>query len=87
MELKIIEDTKEKIIFEIIGADHTLGNILKEKIATQKGVKICSYNIEHPLISNPKFLVEADNPRKAIVSAIDALKKDNEEFKKLIEKA
>lgn len=87
MELKIIEDTKGRVVFEIIGADHTLGNILKEKISQQKGVKICSYNVEHPLVSSPKFLVEADNAKKAVTAAIDALKKENDEFRKLAEKA
>lgn len=87
MELKIIEDKKSRVVFEIVGADHTLGNVLKERISLQKGVNVCSYNVEHPLISNPRFLVEADDAKKAISSAIDSLKKDNEEFKKSIEKA
>ena len=87
MELKIIEDKKGRVVFEVIGADHTLGNILKERIAEQKGVKIASYNVEHPLISNPKFLIEADKKKKAIETAIDSLKKDNDEFKKLVQKA
>ncbi len=86
MELKIIEDSKSRVIFELIGTDHTLANILKERISMQKGVKICSYNVEHPLISNPKFLIEADNAKKAVESAIDSLKKDNDEFKKQAEK-
>lgn len=87
MELKIIEDTKGRVVFEIVGADHTLANILKERISQQKGVTVCSYNVEHPLVSNPKFLIEADNAKKAIDAAIDSLKKDNDEFRKLAEKA
>ena len=85
MELKIIEDNKGKVVFEIIGADHTLSNILKEKIASQKDVDACSYNVEHPLTSNPKFIIQAKNAKKAIEDAIKDLKKDNEEFKKLVE--
>jgi DNA-directed RNA polymerase subunit L len=85
MEIKIIEDTKDRVVFEVIGADNTLSNILKEKIAEQKGVDVCSYNIEHPLVSNPKFVVEADNAGKAITAAIDALKKENNDFKKQVE--
>jgi len=87
MELKIIEDSKDKVVFEIIGADNTLSNVLKERISQQKGVDACSYNVEHPLTSNPKFIIQADNAKKAIEAAIESLKKDNEEFKKLAEKA
>jgi len=87
MELKILEDKKGQVIFEIIGADHSLSNVLKEKIAEQKGVTSCSYNIEHPLVSNPKFIIEADNAQKALISAIDELKKENETLGKLLKKA
>jgi DNA-directed RNA polymerase subunit L len=87
MELKIIEDKKEKVIFELAGADNTIANILKERIAKQKGVTACSYNIEHPLISNPRFIILADNAKKAIDAAISSLKKENDELKKLVDKA
>jgi DNA-directed RNA polymerase subunit L len=85
MNIKIVEDTKGRVVFEIIGGDNTLSNILKETIAKQKGVTACAYNIEHPLVSNPKFIVEADNAGKAITAAIDALKKENNDFKKQVE--
>lgn len=82
MELIILEDKKGRAVFELAGVDQTLANILKERIALQKGVSVCSYNVEHPLVSNPKFIVEADNVQKAIADAIESLKKDNNEFKK-----
>lgn len=82
MELKILEDTKKRVLFELVGADHTLANVLKERITEQKGVHVCSYNVEHPLVSSPKFIVEADNVKKAISDAIDSLKKDNDALKK-----
>lgn len=87
MEIKIIEDTKDRVVFELVGADHTLANVLKEKISMQKGVTVSAYNVEHPLVSNPKFLIEADNAKKAIEAAIDSLKKDNDEVRKFAKKA
>ena len=82
MELKIIQQAKDSIIFELIGADHTLANILKERISLQKDVDACSYNVEHPLISPPKFFVSAKDVKKAISDAIDSLKKDLASLKK-----
>lgn len=82
MELKILEDKKGRVVFELEGADHTLANVLKERIALEKGVTACAYNVEHPLVSNPKFVVEADDVKKAIANAIDSLKKDNNDLKK-----
>lgn len=87
MEIKIIEDTKGRVVFELINADHTLANVLKEKISQQKGVKICSYNVEHPLVSFPKFLIEAANAKAAIEGAIKDLKAENADFRKQAEKA
>jgi DNA-directed RNA polymerase subunit L len=84
MEIKILEDKKGRVIFELVGADHTIANVLKERIAQQKGVSTCSYNVEHPLVSSPKFIVEADNVKKAIEDAIDSLKKDNDSLRKAL---
>lgn len=87
MELKIISESKDKVEFELINADHTLANVLKERISQDKDVSACAYNVEHPLISNPKFVIEAKSPKKAIESAIDSLKKDLSGLKKDAEKA
>ncbi|MGM5483356.1 MAG: RpoL/Rpb11 RNA polymerase subunit family protein [Nanobdellota archaeon] len=84
MEIKIIEDKKSRVVFELVGADHTIANILKEKIAQQKGVSACSYNVEHPMVSNPKFFIEAESAKKAIETAVDELKKENDDLKKQI---
>lgn len=87
MEIKIIESTKDRAVFELIGADHTLANVLKERISQDKDVSVCAYNVEHPLISNPKFVIEAKSPKKAIESAIDSLKKDLSGLSKDAQKA
>jgi len=87
MEIKIIEEAKEKVVFELVGADHTLANILKERISLEKDVTACAYNVEHPLISNPKFIIESKSPKKAIESAIATLQKDLAGLKKDAEKA
>jgi|FLOH01.1.fsa_nt_gi DNA-directed RNA polymerase subunit L len=82
MELNFLEDTKHKVIVDLKGADHTFVNVLKKELWNDKDVKIAAYNVEHPLIGVPRLIVETKTKetRKAILDAIDRLKKENSEF-------
>ena len=85
MEFNVLEEKSKKLVFELIGEDHTLCNALREELWNDKSVKISAYNIEHPLLRIPKFVVETDGtkePRKALKDAITRLKKKNAELKK-----
>ncbi|MFC2135629.1 RpoL/Rpb11 RNA polymerase subunit family protein [Bacteroidota bacterium] len=84
MELHFLEDTKYKIIVDIKGAGHALANALKKELWNDKDVKVAAYNVEHPLIGVPRLLVETGtgkkDAKKAILAAVDRLKKQNTEF-------
>ncbi|MFH1212113.1 MAG: DNA-directed RNA polymerase subunit L [Candidatus Woesearchaeota archaeon] len=86
MEVKIIEQTKKKIIFEVPGANHTFCNILKDELWNDKKVTIATYSISHPLAGKPVFVVEVDDadPKKVVLSACNRLKKINEELAKKV---
>lgn len=86
MKLKIIEEKKKKIVFEIEEADHTLLNLLKEQLNNMEDVNIATYNIEHPLLKKGKFILEAKNPRETFNKAIDKIKNELNTFKRHIEK-
>ena len=75
MEIKILEQSKNKLEFELIGEDHTFCNLFKDALNEDSTVKVATYKIEHPLISSPAFLIEADNPVKAINGAIKKMNK------------
>ena len=84
MELNIIEDKKERFVFELKGETHTFCNILRKELWNDKHVKVASYNIEHPLIGIPKIIIETDgkeSPRKALSEAVKRIKKVNDAFK------
>lgn len=82
MEIKIVEKSKKKVIFDLVGADHTFSNALKKELWNDKNIKISAYNVEHPLIGVPRFIVEADDkdPEKVLLDAIKRLQKKNEQF-------
>jgi DNA-directed RNA polymerase subunit L len=82
MELKVIESTKKKLVFDLVGADHTFSGALKKELWNDKAIKISAYNVEHPLIGVPRFIVETDDkdPQKVLIDAVKRLEKKNESF-------
>ncbi len=79
MEINIIEDKKKRLVFELKGEGHTLCNALREELWNDKSVTISAYNISHPLVGIPTFIIETSSksPKKALKNAITRLKKKN----------
>lgn len=80
MEMKVITEKKDNMVFELIGATHTICNVLKKEIWNNKHVKNVGYSIKHPLVGNPEFIVETDgeDARKIVSAACQKVKKDFE---------
>lgn len=89
MEIKVLESSKTKLVFQLVGADHTFCNALKKELQNTEGVEIATYAIEHPQIGIPKMLIETKKgtPKNALESAIELLKKHNKEFNAAFTKA
>jgi DNA-directed RNA polymerase subunit L len=89
MELKVIEEGKNKLIVEIKGEDHTFCNALKAELWNDKHVKAAAYNIDHPLVGEPHLTVETDgkeDPKDALIAAAKRLKKEVAGFAKAVDK-
>jgi len=89
MEIKVIEEKKNRLTFELPGKTHTFCNILKEELLNDKHVKISSYAVEHPLISSPRMIVETDGdetPKASLAAACQRLKKTNDKVRKDFQK-
>ena len=85
MELRIIEEGKNKLVVEIKGEDHTFCNAIKAELWNDKHVKAAAYNIDHPMVGEPKLIVETDgkeDPQDALVAAAKRLKKTVDAFAK-----
>jgi DNA-directed RNA polymerase subunit L len=90
MEIRVLESTKKKMIFELAGTDHTFCNGLKEELNQDDNVKNATYTIAHPLVRVPKFVVETKGdkePSDVLKSASKKLMKANEEFISTFKKA
>lgn len=84
MELNVLEDKKNRLVFEIDGMGHTYINILKNELWNDSHVKVATYNLKHPQISRPKFILETDgdeSPKAALNGAVSRLKKLSEKFR------
>lgn len=88
MEIKVIEQSKNKLKFEIVGEDHTFSNLLKDALVKVKHVDIATYVVDHPLISNPEFFIQTDgeDPIKCLKEAVKSMQKTLSTLQKDIEK-
>ena len=88
MEINILEDKKKRLVFELKGEGHTLCNALRQELWNDKDVTVSAYNISHPIIGIPMFMIETDgkDPKKALKAAIARLKKANTELLKEVKK-
>ena len=89
VELQVIEDIKNRLEVSVEGLDHTILNLLVKQLQQDKDVTVAAYNIEHPLVSTPKLIIETKSasPKNALTKAITSLKKENTEFGKAFAKA
>lgn len=89
MEINVIEDKKKRFVFELKGEDHTLCNLLREELWNDKSITVSAYNIAHPLVGIPKFIIETDGnkePKKALLDAVSRIKKKNSVFAEQVKK-
>ncbi len=83
MEVNIVEEKKNRLVFEIAGEGHTLSNALRKELWNDEHVKVAAYTIDHPLIEVPRFVLETDgaDPKKTLVAAAKRVQKDLEKIK------
>lgn len=89
MEIKVVEKDKNKVVFDMPGADHTLSNAISDELWQGGKVKAAGYKINHPLLGVPTMVVETtgDAPKKVLQEAVKRLKKRNGELRKKLLKS
>ncbi|MBW2990709.1 DNA-directed RNA polymerase subunit L [Candidatus Woesearchaeota archaeon] len=90
MKLKVHEHTKKRMVFDLVGADHTFCNALKKELWKDNSIRAAAYKVEHPLIGIPKFIVETNgqkDPKSVLKTVANKLKKQNKDFLGLFKKA
>ena len=81
MELQTLERKKHRGVFELRGVDHTFCNALKNELWNDDQVSVSAYNISHPLVGVPRFVVESKgDATEALKEASKRLQKRNKDF-------
>jgi DNA-directed RNA polymerase subunit L len=83
MNIKIIRVTKDEAELEFLDEGHTFLNVLKYSLLQDPQVESATYDVKHPMISNPIFHIktESKDPLKALQDASLRLK---DEFEALL---
>ena len=89
MNVKIIEKTKNKLLFELENFDHTFCNLLKDELWNDSDVKVSAYKKEHPLVSVPMFIIETSkgSALDAVLAAIKRIESLNKKFLTALDKS
>lgn len=88
MEIQLLKEDKDLIELKIIGEGHTLCNVLRNQLWDSEDTSIVSYNLKHPLVSSPVFVlkVKKGKPRKVLLDGVQALKEETKELRTLLSK-
>ncbi|MEK6861125.1 MAG: DNA-directed RNA polymerase subunit L [Nanoarchaeota archaeon] len=88
MELNILENTKNRLKFELKGEGHTFCNALKKELWSDNNIEISGYHIEHSLVSEPAFTIETSkgDPKTVLLKAVERLRKRNKELREFFKK-
>lgn len=90
MKMKILKKSSNELNIEIEGEGHTFCNVLQKALLEDEMIEMAGYNIAHPLTSSPTIYIRTKGRRKpetAIKEAVKKVRKRNQEFRKIFEKA
>ncbi|MGZ4915572.1 MAG: RpoL/Rpb11 RNA polymerase subunit family protein [Halobacteriota archaeon] len=86
MNIKIVRVTESEAEIEFLDEGHTFLNVLKHSLLQDPQVELATYDVKHPMISNPIFFLrtESKDPLKALRDASLRLKDEFDELLELI---
>lgn len=87
--IEIVTDKTLELEFIAHNESHGLCNVLRHILMKNPDVEYAVYSIDHPLTGEPDMTIKTKRgkrPRKVLKKAATELKKESEDFKKLIER-
>ncbi len=89
MEVKILEQEKNRLKFELVGESYTLANLITKSLWDDSDVTVSGFNLEHPQASNVVILLETKkkDAKKVLLDSINSVQKTMTEFQKKAKKA
>lgn len=85
MDIKVLEDEREKLKIEFVNETETLTQTLATNVWNEGGE--ASSLKEHPFLENPKIVVMGKNPKRLLKKAATVLETECDEFKEEFQRA
>ena len=88
MELKVEAKSEKYWIVTLVGEDHTLANVIAERLMMDSDVEFASYVLDHPSVAHPKIIVRTKKgtAHAALKKAIDKVSDEVSDFKAKVKK-
>lgn len=81
IKVNVIEDESKSFVAELVGADRSVAELIKEKISDSKEVEFSSVEKEHPEIGAPRLVVKSSkSARNIVLKAIEELQDELKEL-------
>ena len=82
MEIKVLDNEKNRFRFELTGQTHTLSNLITKALWDDSDVNVSGYTLKHPQTGHAAILIETKkkDPKKVLIETLGAIKKQNTEF-------
>jgi DNA-directed RNA polymerase subunit L len=90
LKLKVLKRTSEELKIEVEGEGHTFCNLLESVLLEDEDVEFASYDIPHPLISNPIISIrtkKGKKPEEALKEAAEKILQTDKELSEEFNKA
>jgi len=84
MNIKILEEEKDKLKIELKGETATITQVIADA-AWKEGVDAAAIR-EHPFMEEPKIIVSGEKPKKALEKASQAVQEKCDELKTELQK-
>ncbi len=83
MEITVLENQKTRLKLEVKDEGNSLCNAITKELWADKNVDISGYRISHSLVSEPTLIVDVKTgeAKKALLLAVDRLRKRNKQLK------
>ncbi len=89
MEIKVLRQTRDELVLEIMGEDDTLGNLISKEAMKHPKVLYSTYRIPHPLQNKLELTIklkEGADPGEVLVEIVENIRKILNEFRREVSK-
>ena len=88
MEVKVDAKGDKHWIVTLVGEDHSVANLVTERLLKDADVVFAAYVLDHPVIGSPKIIVKTKkgSAYDALKKAVDKAADDVSDFKAKVKK-